>query len=242
MNHQKLIIRLIIAIMILTLNVNAQNGYSVRQVRCGYHHQTQFSLMLSKSMLSYQVLSPLAQHDAVVADLTGKIYDAENMMFLFRAFSKNHFALRLGLGNEMSSYTIAYNKTDDFENAERVSANEYSAYRRDLILNIGFEKHFRLSRYFEAFGGVGIPMLILGQPKADDAEALSEYTNRKGFMGIGVGGGLQVKIANLILIGGEVESSFMKVSYSLNNDLEEVDHLGFIRSAMSAKLFAGIFF
>lgn len=242
MNHHKLIIRLIIAIMIVAMNANAQSGYSIRPVICSQQHQTKFNVTVSKSMLSYQVLSPGVQHDASLTDMTGKIFGVQNTMLTFRAFSKNHFAFRFGLGNEMSSYTIAYNKTDDFENLKSINQNEYSAYRRDIILNIGLEKHFRLSRYFEAFGGAGIPILVLGQAKAGDDEKLAEYTNRKGFMGIGVGGGLQVKIAELILLGGEVESSFMRVSYSLSNDRGQVDHLRFMRSAMNAKLFVGIFF
>ncbi len=239
MKKKQILILVIIKAVVFCLSVNAQN---LRSVSCSGHNiEMQFSFTVNKSLFASNQMTAGVQDDQSLSQLSGKINGCSSTLFLARFYSKSLFALRVGAGSENLSYEISYHKEINSANSKEVKTQNYSAIRRDLLLNIGVEKHFHLTQNWTASAGVEVPMSLLGQAKSDH-EFITEYTNRKGFMGLGIIGGMQFRIAQVFTVGAEFESMTMKTSYSFLNENEGTDHLSFQKTSMNIKLSAGFVF
>lgn len=116
-----------------------------------------------------------------------------------RLFSKNHFALRLGIGLNNLEYSFA----------DSLNTN-YSAVRESMIAYLGAEKHFG-NGFLTPYLGVYIPLTFNSKDKIKDigGNLLNDLTDGEKFKaGFSLLAGLNVKLLKVLRLGVEANVGF----------------------------------
>jgi len=155
----------------------------------GQTYAQKFSAMVNINALTINNVQPNVDSLSVSAEGT------TDLSLNLRLFLKEKWAIRVGAGLERLRYTV---------NNGDVSTN-YEAIRSDLKGILGFERHFKFSR-FDFYPGVFVPIIVVGDDKIqDNFENIKNGGVRAGF---GVLAGLNVKIIGPLRAGVEFDTSF----------------------------------
>ena len=133
-----------------------------------------------------------------------------------RIFSDNLWVFRFGAGIENLDYKVY---GSDIQ-------TDYEARRKDVIGNIGFEKHFLIGEKFTLYPGIIMPITLVGDEEVSALqESINDIENGQMIAGLGVLAGLNFKILKFFRIGIEYETSFDRFKKNVLFELSQPEKI-----------------